>query len=111
MYSSTASAFIDVAWKDIKVGDIVRVNEDKFFPADMVIVNSSEQLGGFYVETKNLDGETNLKLKLVSKDLVQYYCDEGSYKNIQGTLNIEQPNNRIYKFDGNFDLASNGGQD
>ena len=24
---------------------------------------------------------------------------------ISGTLNIEEPNNRIYKFDGNFDLT------
>ena len=70
------------------------------------MISSAEQLGGFYVETKNLDGETNLKLKLVSKDLVRSYSEDSSYKNIQGVLNIEQPNNRIYKFDGNFDLPT-----
>lgn len=90
------------------MGDIVRVSEDQFFPADMVMINSAEQLGGFYVETKNLDGETNLKLKLVSKDLVKYFIDDSAYKNISGVLNIEQPNNRIYKFDGNFDLPTSG---
>lgn len=36
----------------------------------MVLLNSSEPEGSFYVETKNLDGETNLKLKNVAKDLI-----------------------------------------
>ena len=40
-------------------------------PADLVILNSSEPEGAFYVETKNLDGETNLKLKSVAKDLIE----------------------------------------
>ena len=88
------------------MGDLVRVNEDQFFPADMVMMSSSEQQGGFYVETKNLDGETNLKLKLVAKDLVKPFEDDASYRNMQGVMNIELPNNRIYKFDGNFDLAN-----
>ena len=52
-------------WKKIKVGDVVRVNENEFFPADMVMLNSTEENGVFYVETKSLDGETNLKLKTV----------------------------------------------
>ena len=26
---------------------------------------------------------------------------------LEGQINIEQPNNRIYKFDGNFDLNTN----
>ena len=57
-------------WQTIQVGDIVRVKDNGFFPADMVLLNSSEPEGTFYVETKNLDGETNLKLKSVAKDLI-----------------------------------------
>ena len=49
----------------------MRVNENEFFPADMVVINSSEDQGVFYVETKNLDGETNLKLKNVSKEMIK----------------------------------------
>ena len=71
----------------------------------MVMVNSSEDQGVFYVETKNLDGETNLKLKNVSKEMYDSFKNPESLANIEGTLNIEMPNNRIYKFDGNFDMA------
>lgn len=35
----------------------------------MVLVRSTEDEGVAYVETKNLDGETNLKNKCVPKDL------------------------------------------
>jgi magnesium-transporting ATPase (P-type) len=37
--------------------------ENKFVPADMVLLNSEGIDGICYVETKNLDGETNLKMK------------------------------------------------
>jgi len=47
----------------------VKVNCDEFFPADMVLCQSSETKGLCYVETKNLDGETNLKHKVADKYL------------------------------------------
>ena len=90
----------------MKVGDVVRVHENEFFPADILVLGSSENQGVFYVETKNLDGETNLKLKGVAKDFIEPFQDESAYSKLCGTLNIEEPNNRIYKFDGNFDMSN-----
>ena len=69
------------------------------------MINSSERQGVFYVETKNLDGETNLKLKGVAKELITTFEDDSSLSRLAGTLNIEEPNNRIYKFDGNYDMG------
>lgn len=50
-------------WADILVGDLVKVFQDQYFPADMTILVTSEKKGVCFVETKNLDGETNLKNK------------------------------------------------
>lgn len=40
--------------------------EDEFIPADLLYLSSSGSSGICYVNTMNLDGETNLKEKLAS---------------------------------------------
>ena len=60
----------------------MRVKEDCYFPADMIVLNSSEKEGMFYVETKNLDGETNLKIKGVEKDLIEPFSIDGGFSKL-----------------------------
>jgi len=47
----------------LKVGQVIKVNKNQRFPADMILLKSSDPNGIAYVETVNLDGETNLKHK------------------------------------------------
>lgn len=47
--------------EQLQVGCIVKVRQDEAFPADLILVKSSLPRGICYVETKNLDGETNMK--------------------------------------------------
>ena len=53
--------------EQITVGDIVRVSRDQQFPADLVLISASNNLGKCFVMTANLDGETNLKPLFASK--------------------------------------------
>ncbi|KAI5809953.1 phospholipid-translocating P-type ATPase [Peziza echinospora] len=50
-------------WKNVRVGDFVRIYNDEEIPADVIILSTSDSDGACYVETKNLDGETNLKVR------------------------------------------------
>ena len=52
-----------VKWRDVKVGDVVKVKENEMIPADMVILSTASN-NVCYVETKDIDGETNLKHKI-----------------------------------------------
>lgn len=56
-------------WGKIRVGMTVKVMADQSFPSDLIILKSSNKSGICYVETKNLDGETNLKHKAAIKDI------------------------------------------
>ena len=62
--SSPASTVLEtIRWKDLRVGDLALVRNNQELPADVVCVQSSDPSGVGYVETANLDGETNLKAK------------------------------------------------
>lgn len=50
-------------WKNVQVGDFVRLYNEEQIPADVVVLSTSDPDGACYVETKNLDGETNLKVR------------------------------------------------
>ena len=53
-------------WKNTRDDELVRLESDDFVPADPVLISSSEHEGLCYIETSNLDGETNLKIKQAS---------------------------------------------
>jgi phospholipid-transporting ATPase len=85
----------------LKPGNIVRVNEDDMIPCDIVLVRSSDEKGVLYIETKNLDGETNLKNKYVHKEVnARYAHDLQAMTKMKGRVFCEAPNNAIYKFEG-----------
>ena len=48
-------------WEDLRVGDFVKIMDHESIPADILICATSEDENVAFVETKNLDGETNLK--------------------------------------------------
>lgn len=91
-------------WRSVQVGDIVRVERDEFFPADLLLLSSSEPEGLAYVETANLDGETNLKVKQ-SLPATASLTSASKLAQLQGELACEAPNNSLYTFDGTLTLS------
>ncbi|KAK4261232.1 hypothetical protein QN277_004260 [Acacia crassicarpa] len=90
-----------VAWKNLQVGDIVRVKQDGYFPADLLFLASTNADGVCYIETANLDGETNLKIRKALEKTWEYLTSEKASE-FQGEIECEQPNNSLYTFTGNL---------
>ncbi|CAO2829122.1 unnamed protein product [Amaranthus hypochondriacus] len=90
-----------IPWKKLQVGDIVRVKQDGFFPADILFLASTNADGVCYVETSNLDGETNLKIRKALEKTWDYSSPEKASE-FKGEVHCEQPNNSLYTFTGNL---------
>ncbi|KIX96727.1 uncharacterized protein Z520_07446 [Fonsecaea multimorphosa CBS 102226] len=86
-------------WKNVKVGDFVRIYNDEPVPADIVVLSTSDPDGACYVETKNLDGETNLKVRqaLQAGRKVKHArdCEFAEF-----LIDSEGPNPNLYAYNG-----------
>ncbi|EAU32628.1 hypothetical protein ATEG_07244 [Aspergillus terreus NIH2624] len=86
-------------WKNIKVGDFVRLYNGDPIPADVVVLSTSDPDGACYVETKNLDGETNLKVRqaLHCGSQVRHArdCEKAEF-----VIDSEAPHPNLYAYNG-----------
>ncbi|GFZ04281.1 ATPase E1-E2 type family protein [Actinidia rufa] len=89
-------------WMKLRVGDVVKVEKDQFFPADLLLLSSSYEDGICYVETMNLDGETNLKVKR-ALEVTLPLEDDMAFKDFTGKIKCEDPNPNLYTFVGNLE--------
>ncbi|KAJ2370861.1 aminophospholipid translocase [Coemansia sp. RSA 2610] len=101
------TTFEEHAWRDVVVGDIVRVENRDAIPADLVLLSSSEPEGMCYIETSNLDGETNLKVKQALPETAGMLTP-ADLAGLNGHLKTELPNDSLYTFEGT--LVSEGGK-
>ena len=125
----------DVKWRDLKVGDLIQVKQGEEFPCDLLLLCGKTKKGGgcqqAYVETKSLDGETNLKLRLSPTELYNIFQQDGkkieeageeaqfeprteTLEKIKGSfLSCDDPRDdntskSIHTFLGNMDISKTG---
>uniref|UniRef100_A0A673YFL0 Phospholipid-transporting ATPase n=1 Tax=Salmo trutta TaxID=8032 RepID=A0A673YFL0_SALTR len=87
-------------WMNIHVGDVVRLKKNDHIPADILLLSSSNPNSLCYVETAELDGETNLKFKMGLKATDERLQEEHQLAQFDAMIVCEEPNNRLDKFTG-----------
>ncbi|KAI8954416.1 hypothetical protein F4801DRAFT_533123 [Xylaria longipes] len=94
-----------VEWRDVKVGDIVKLRRDEAVPADLILLHATGENGIAYIDTMDLDGETNLKSRESLRDFKDCNTIAG-LRSTEAEFVVEDPNPDLYHFDGR--VAING---
>ena len=92
-------------WKDIQVGDIVKLERNEAAPADLAILHAEGPNAIAYIDTMALDGETNLKTKQASPALAKKCKTAGDIAQCNAHFVVEDPNLDLYKFEGKVTVA------
>lgn len=88
-------------WKDIRVGEIIKIEAGEAIPCDMVLLSTSDPTGVAYVQTINLDGESNLKTRYAKQETLSRLPEK---EKITGLIKCENPNRNIYGFHGFMEI-------
>lgn len=113
--TAEAGAFEYMPWRQVRVGMIIQVRNGEEIPADLILLTSSEDNGVAYVETSNIDGETNLKIRssAPTRDGTPpgpaWSKPEDLHDEIM-SVEYERPNPRIHFFAGTLMLDGKAGE-
>ena len=95
-------------WRHVLVGDVVKVTNNCDIPADLVLLMSSEEQSAAYIETANIDGETNLKIRSAAGTGPENSTAFSTPADILGhgvaSIEYETPNPFIHNFTGTLDF-------
>ncbi|CAG11883.1 unnamed protein product, partial [Tetraodon nigroviridis] len=86
-------------WMNVRVGDIIKLENNQFVAADLLVLSTSEPHGLCYIETAELDGETNTKVRQ-SVSVTSELGDSNNLASFNGEVVCEPPNNKLDRFSG-----------
>lgn len=88
--------------RDLKCGDLVRIHKDTRVPADLILLQSSEDTGEAFIKTDQLDGETDWKLRVAAPR-----TQDVSFTNLEDVrITVGPPTRHIHEFFGRLDFVS-----
>lgn len=91
---------VEEVWQKVVVGDIIKMENNHFVAADLLLLSTSEPNSLCYIETAELDGETNLKVRQALPETAEMGNDIEQFSRFDGEIVCEAPNNRLPKFEG-----------
>ena len=85
------------------MGDILQVCDNESFPADLVFISCSADDGVAFINTMNLDGETNLKER-VALDSTKEIRSLEEFKTIKGHISCDLPDLSLIRWNCNLKI-------
>lgn len=110
--SEPAEVYREGKWErvqsgQLKMGEIVAVQQDYAFPADLILIDSELEEGICFIETGTLDGEKTLKLKSSPPSTAGRFCKDAKKCNdfkIEGLCVCDHPNPELYQLNGKMKI-------
>ncbi|KAJ2379980.1 hypothetical protein GGI05_006460, partial [Coemansia sp. RSA 2603] len=95
----------EAKWRNVRVGDFIVLKTGDPAPSDMLILATSADDNGCYVETKNLDGETNLKPRAALAETSGVRDPNGASR-LRALVEVDAPSSNMTKLNGSIRIFS-----
>ncbi|XP_020799280.1 probable phospholipid-transporting ATPase VA isoform X1 [Drosophila serrata] len=99
VYDGETERYKKVKWQDLRVGDIVHLSNNETVPADILLLRTSDPQGVCYIDTCDLDGETNLKRREVVRGFEEMQSIFVPSKFVS-RVEADAPTTKLYRFHG-----------
>ncbi|KAF9425248.1 hypothetical protein BGZ94_007698 [Podila epigama] len=97
--------FVKEQWHNLRVGDFIMLKNNQAVPADAIILSTSETEGSCFIETKDLDGETNLKTRMSLHETSKFNTARRCSR-LKCFIDIEPINANLFSFNGSLTLLT-----
>ncbi|XP_036320594.1 probable phospholipid-transporting ATPase VD isoform X2 [Rhagoletis pomonella] len=99
IYDGETERYKKIKWQDVRVGDLVHLSNNETVPADILLLRTSDSHGACYIDTCDLDGETNLK----RREVVRGFTDKQNIftpSKFVSRVEADAPTTKLYRFHG-----------
>jgi P-type E1-E2 ATPase len=100
--------FAQIRSDAIEVGDIVLIKANEEFPADLILMSSSNPDGSCFISTSSLDGEKNLKKRKQAKGMNKFISNAMINEDefiFVGEVLSQHPSKDLYNFAGTLTIS------